>query len=61
MVALYFRSPPRPICNFFYTLPSKKDYPDYYLFIKSPISLKEIRVSDVVTVDRNEIRLIGSF
>lgn len=38
-------SPSRRIADFFMALPSKKDYPDYYLFIKTPISLKEIRVS----------------
>jgi hypothetical protein len=41
-------SPPRSVSDFFRTLPSKKDYPDYYLFIKHPISLKEIRVSVLV-------------
>lgn len=36
-------SPARQVAAFFTSLPSKRDYPDYYMFIKSPISLKEIR------------------
>lgn len=33
----------RKICYLFEKLPSKREYPDYYLQIKSPISIKEIR------------------
>jgi len=31
-----------PASNHFRELPSKKDYPDYYTTIKTPVSLKEI-------------------
>lgn len=37
------KDPRRKICYLFEKLPSKREYPDYYLQIKSPISIKEIR------------------
>ena len=32
-----------PICGPFLTLPSKKEYPDYYEDIEKPIALDKIR------------------
>ncbi|KAI0233838.1 ATP-dependent DNA helicase Snf21 [Massospora cicadina] len=37
------RVPARRICYLFERLPSRRDYPDYYNIIKSPVSIKNLR------------------